>query len=269
MSETETHTTVEVVTGDGHQTWRMQFAPVNALRPEFLDAFERSLDAALADEDVSVVVVTSGLRVFSAGADASWMGEVVKARGSQRLLEEFKQTMDRFRDLCLRMRRSELLFVAAVNGHALAGGLELAAACDVRFAADDERLKIGASEMKLFGVLPSGGGGTQYLSRLMGPARALDFLLEAEPCDPRRAWELGLVERLYPPDELVAEAQAFAARIAQRAGRVGVNAAKRAVLDAATLPLYEALELDRVVHWDSMRRGGFLPGVEAFVERFG
>jgi enoyl-CoA hydratase len=117
--------------------------------------------------------------------------------------------------------------------------------------------------------MPSGGGGTQYLSRLMGPTRALAFLLEAEPCSPSRALELGLVERLVEPDALVSETQAFAARIADRAGRVGVNAAKRLTIDAATLPLGEALDFDAEVHWDSMRRGGFVPGIDAFVAQFG
>jgi enoyl-CoA hydratase/carnithine racemase len=177
--------------------------------------------------------------------------------------------MDRFRDICLTMRRSDLLFLAAINGHALAGGLELAAACDLRWVADNDRLQLGAPEMKLFGVLPSGGGGGQFLSRLLGPARALQFLFEAESVGPAAALRLGLVERVCPPGEMVQQAQAFGAKIAAKAGRVGVNAAKRSVLDAATLPVYEGLEVDRLVHWDSMRRGGFLPGVEAFVAEFG
>jgi enoyl-CoA hydratase/carnithine racemase len=123
--------------------------------------------------------------------------------------------------------------------------------------------------MKLFGVMPSGGGCAQFLARILGPTRALEFILEAESWSPARALELGLVERLYPTDDLVGETQAFAGRIAARAGRVGINAAKRSILDAVSLPVYEGLEVDRVVHWDSMRRGGFLPGVEAFVEKFG
>jgi len=253
----------------GYVVWEMRLAPVNALGPDLLGEFERRIEDVIADPDVSVVVLTSGLRVFSAGADATWIGNVVSEHGAQRLLEEFEANMNRFRELCLRMRRSDVLFVAALNGHTLAGGLELAAACDLRFAADHERIQIGASEMKLFGVLPSGGGGTQYLTRLMGRGRALNLILEAEPCSPSRALELGIVERIYPPDDLLAETEAFAARISERAGRIGVNAAKRGILDAADLPLSEALELDRAVHWDAMRRGGFIPGVEAFVERFG
>ena len=254
--------------GDGVQVWSMKFEPVNAISPQFLDAFEAELRAVQADPSVSVVVLTSALRVFSAGADATWIGNVVREHGPQRLLEEFKSTMDHFRELCIRMRRSDVLFIAALNGHTLAGGLELAAACNLRFVADSEKIKLGVSEMKLFGVLPSGGGGTQYLSRLMGPARALEFILEADTCSPQRALEVGLVERVYPAEVLLAETEAFAIQTANRAGRVGVAAAKRGVLDAAELPLYEALEFDRSVHWDAMRRGGFLPGVEAFVKQF-
>jgi enoyl-CoA hydratase/carnithine racemase len=260
---------VKVEAGAGYQVWRMHFEPVNALRPEFLDAFEARLDAVLAEPEVSVVVLASGLRVFSAGADATWIGNVVREHGGSRLVEEFNAAMDRFRELCLRMRRSDVLFIAALNGHTLAGGLELAAACDLRFAADEDRIQIGVTEMKLFGVLPSGGGGTQFLSRILGPARALDFILEAEPYTPRRALELGLVQRVYPASDLLAETESFAGRIAARAGRIGVNAAKRGVLDAAELPLFDAMQLDHSVHWDAMRRGGFIPGVEAFVEKFG
>jgi enoyl-CoA hydratase/carnithine racemase len=253
----------------GVETWTMRHAPVNALSPELADAFEERLASTLANEAVSVVVLTSGLKVFSAGADAKWIAEVVSTHGSARLVDEFKATLDRFRDLWLRMRQSDVLFIACVGGHAIAGGLELAVACDLRFAADEEQIKIGASEMKLFGVMPSGGGGTQYISRLMGPSRALEFLLEAEPCPPSRALELGLVERLIAADTLVADTQTFAGRIAGRAGRVGINAAKRLTLDAASLPLVDAIGFDADVHWDSMRRGGFVPGVDAFVARFG
>lgn len=260
---------LDISESDGVQLWTMTFPPVNAIDPAFLDALNEAVTEALADESVSVVVLTSGLRVFSAGADASWMAAVVREHGAPRLLAEFNRTMDRFRELCVRMRRSDLLFVAALGGHTLAGGLELAAACDLRFAADEPRLQIGASEMRLFGVLPSGGGGAQFLARVLGQARALDFVLAAENWSPQRALSEGLVTRLYPAADLVTEARAFGRRIAGRAGRIGINAAKRSILDASTLPVYEGLEWDRTVHWDSMRRGGFLPGVAAFVEQFG
>lgn len=253
---------------DGYQVWELSSGPVNALSPDMLTALDDALTRAVADDTVAAVVLTSGLSVFSAGADATWMRTVVGEVGPQGLLEQFVQTMDRFRELCIRLRRSPVLVLAALGGHTLAGGLELAAACDLRFAADSDRIRIGVPEMDLFGALPSGGGGVQFLARLMGTSAALDFILDAKPVDPARAHRLGLVDRLYPAEDLLASSEGFAADVARKAGRVGVNAAKRAVLDAAELPLLEALEVDRVVHWDAIRRGKFLEGVAAFTARF-
>jgi enoyl-CoA hydratase len=247
----------------------MNFPPVNAIDPLFVGALEALIGRAEEDRDVGVVVLSSALRIFSAGADATWMADVVRSEGLDALLVHFKATMDRFREVTMRMHRSPVLFIAAINGHTLAGGLELAAACDLRFAADDDRIQIGASEMRLFGVLPSGGGGTQFLTRLLGPSRCLDFILRAEPCSPKDALAIGLVERLYSAPQLLLETEAFAGQIASKAGRIGLNAAKRAILDGASLPFYEAMELDRAVHWDSMRRGGFLPGIADFLAKFG
>ncbi|MEA2330759.1 MAG: hypothetical protein QOH58_897 [Thermoleophilaceae bacterium] len=266
---TSSHTAVEVRPGEGLQTWLMQSPPVNALSPEFLAELDARLSDAIADESVSVVVLTSGLKVFSAGADAKWMAGVVSEKGSEALLEEFNRTMDGFRELCLRMRRSPLLIVAAMNGHTLAGGLELAVACDLRFSSKADSLQVGAPEMNLFGEMPSGGGGVQFMARLMGPNRALQFILDGNPVSPSRAFELGLVDRLCEPDSLLDETERFAADVARKAGRVGLAAAKRAVFTGVELPLYEALELDRSLHWESMRRGNFLAGVDAFVKRFG
>jgi enoyl-CoA hydratase/carnithine racemase len=122
--------------------------------------------------------------------------------------------------------------------------------------------------MDLFGNMPSGGGGAQFLARLMGPGRALRFILDAKPIGPAAALEAGLVDGVFPTDELLDRSRAFATDVAAKAGRIGVAAAKRSILTGAELPLLEAMELDRSLHWDSMRRGNFLPGVDAFVERF-
>jgi enoyl-CoA hydratase/carnithine racemase len=123
--------------------------------------------------------------------------------------------------------------------------------------------------MDLFGAMPTGGGGAQFLTRILGPSRALDFILDAKPVSPQRALEMGLVDRVFAAGELLPSSEAYAADIAKKAGRIGVNAAKKAILGGAEIPLLDAMELDRSLHWDAMRRGNFLPGVEAFVERFG
>jgi enoyl-CoA hydratase/carnithine racemase len=259
---------VDVRLEDGYEVWSMQAGPVNALSPELLAALDAEVTRAIGRESTAVVVLTSGQKVFSAGADATWMAELVQAQGVDALVEEFVRTMDKFRALCVRMRQSPLLFVAALNGHTLAGGLELAAACDLRFSADSDKLRIGVPEMDLFGAMPSGGGGVQFIARLMQPSRALQFILDAKPVSPREGLEAGLVDRLYDGGELMAETERFAGDIARKAGRIGASAAKRAVLGGVELPLYEALELDRSLHWDALRRGNFRRGVQAFVDQY-
>jgi enoyl-CoA hydratase/carnithine racemase len=253
----------------GVQIWTMKHAPVNALSPELLDALEAALVAVEHREDVACVVLASGLRVFSAGADAGWMADTLTEVGVDGLLERFNESMDHFRDLCRRLRALPALVIAAIDGHALAGGLELAVACDLRFAGDAEKLQIGVPEMDLFGAMPSGGGGAQFLTRLMGPSLALQFILDAKPLSPTRAMELGILERVVPAGTARQSAEEFAEAVAAKAGRVGVQAAKRALFGGATLPLSDALAMDREVHWDAMRRGNFRRGAAAFAEKFG
>jgi enoyl-CoA hydratase len=265
---TTTNGLVEVRVEEGYRVWSLGAAPVNALSPELLADLGEALDDAAADESTAVVVLTSSLKVFSAGADATWMAGEVERDGMDALVETFVRTMDRFRDLCIRLRRSPVLVVAALNGHTLAGGLELAAACDLRFCADEERLRIGVPEMDLFGAMPSGGGGVQFLARIMPPSRALEFILEAKPVSPRKALEAGLVDRVHSAEELLPATEKFAAEVAGKAGRIGVAALKRAVLGGVELPLYEAQELDRSLHWDAIRRGNFRKGVQSFVDQF-
>lgn len=260
---------LDVRNGAGFQTWTMTFAPANAFDPQLLSALRGALDRAAADESVAAIVLTSGLRIFSAGGDAKWMGQQLAEHGPQGLVNQFNRIMDQFRELCLEIRRSPLLVIAALNGHTLGGGFELAAACDIRFVANVERLQIGVPEMDLFGAMPSGGGGTQFITRLMGPSRALQFILEAKPIDPTRAYESGLVDRLCDPANLLADAEGFADDVAQKAGRIGVAACKQAVFSGSEMPLSQALELDRALHWDAMRRGNFPKRAESFVERFG
>jgi enoyl-CoA hydratase len=266
---TETSNVLSVSTEGGVQTWLMQGAPANAINPELLGAIDAQLSAVAEDESVSVVVLSSALRIFSAGGDASWMARVHAEKGADGLVDEFNIAMDYFREVCIRIRRSPVLVIAALNGHTLAGGLELAAACDLRFASSFERLQIGVPEMDLFGAVPTGGGGAQFLSRLLGPAKALKFILEGKPVGPARALEMGLVDQLFEPEALLKGTQDYAADMARKAGRVGLAAAKRIILDGAELPLFDALKFEHPIHWDAMRRGNFKAGVGDFIARFG
>jgi enoyl-CoA hydratase len=149
--------------------------------------------------------------------------------------------LERFHDVLLRMQRMDKVFIAAINGSALAGGCELSLACDLRYMAESSR-GIGLPEMTL-GFNP-GGGGTQRLTRILGPSRALELILEARILSPAEAQELGLVHRVVTDGELVAEAHATAERLARRAP-LSIAAAKGAVLDAATKSLSSGLAEER------------------------
>ena len=147
----------------------------------------------------------------------------------------------RIHDIFLRMNRMDKVFIAAINGTALGGGCELALACDIRLMAEGDG-RIGQPEMAL--GFPPGGGGTQRLTRILGPGAALEAILEAHLFTPQEAEGLGIVHRTLPPDRLMAEARDVAERLARRSPS-SVAAAKRAVYEGASRPLSEGLHLER------------------------
>jgi enoyl-CoA hydratase/carnithine racemase len=126
----------------------------------------------------------------------------------------------------LRMNRSGVVYVAAINGVALGGGLELALFCDLRLASDDDRVRVGLIEI-LAGLIP-GGGGTQRLTAILGQSRALEHMLEGRPMTASEALETGLVHRVVAAEDLLPEARAVAGRLARRSP-YAVSALKRAV----------------------------------------
>jgi enoyl-CoA hydratase len=144
-------------------------------------------------------------------------------------------------ELFLRMNRLDKVFIAAINGLALGGGCELALACDVRIMATGDH-RIGLPETTL-GIIP-GGGGTQRLSRVLGPGRALEMMLEGRALTPKEAEEAGLVHRTAKPDVLFAEAFATADRLSRRSP-VSVGALKRAVYEGSSRSLSEGLHIER------------------------
>jgi enoyl-CoA hydratase len=197
------------------------------------------------------------------------MARTIDEVGPHGLLERFAVVMDQFRAFCIRLRQSRLLTVAAIDGHVLAGGLELAAACDMRYIAADPRIQVGVPEMKLFGAMPSGGGGVQFLTRLMGQSAALRFILSGAPVTPAEAFRLRLADELVADGSARDAAITFGTLVAAQAGPIGVEALKTAVVRGGEQSLSDGLVLDRSLHWDSMRRGNFLASVESFARRFG
>ncbi|MEU1443990.1 enoyl-CoA hydratase/isomerase family protein [Streptomyces mirabilis] len=147
----------------------------------------------------------------------------------------------RWKRTTLRMNRSSTVYLAAVNGPAMGGGQELTLACDLRYAADAEYIRMGQMET-LAGLIP-GGGGTQRLPSMLGTTRALEHMLEGRPVTAQEALELGIVQRLVAPDRLLAETQETAARLARRSP-VAIRALKRSVYFANNRPLRRGLDYE-------------------------
>ncbi len=152
--------------------------------------------------------------------------------------------------------------IAAIGGIALGGGLELALACDLRFAATTAR--IGLTEARI-GAIP-GAGGSQRLPRLIGTARALEMIYTGEPVSAERAAAWGLVNEVLPPEELEPRVLRCAALVAGRSRR-NTALLKRAVYDGLDRDLAGGLELERIAVVEVLRSADYREGLAAFAER--
>jgi len=170
--------------------------------------------------------------------------------------------VERFHEVFLRMNRCGAVFVAALNGSAMGGGSELALACDVRLMARGDH-GIGQPEILL--AFPPGGGGTQRLARLLGPAKALRIMLDGGPLTPEQAAELGLVDSVVEPGELVDQAVAEAGRLGSRS-KVAIAACKRAVYDGGSMTLAAGLRLERAEFLSALVGAEAREAMRAYVE---
>jgi enoyl-CoA hydratase/carnithine racemase len=228
--------------------------PLNLVTRELLVELGAALDAleAAAPGDVRAVVVTGeGERAFSAG---SHVGEFESQRGPNGRERHALES-----GMADRLARLPMPTIAAIEGNALGGGLELALCCDIRVASDTSRL--GLPEVRL--AVTPGAGGTQRLPRVVGAAQAKELILTGRVLTAAEAERIGLVSRVVPPGQALAAADEIAAEIAAR-GPVAVREAKR-LIDLATdadLATGLAAELDasdRVFATDDI-----VEGAEAF-----
>jgi enoyl-CoA hydratase/carnithine racemase len=211
--------------------------------------------AAASDRTLRAVVLTgAGDRAFCAGADLK-----ERARMGADEVHAFHAGL---KGALLAMERSPQPFVAALNGAALGGGLELALACDLRVAA--EGAEMGLPEVSL-GIIP-GAGGTARLPRMIGVARAKDLILTGRRVGAAEALAMGLVARIAPSARLAAEALALAEQVARNAP-VSLRQAKRAVDDGFHLPLEEALALENRLYQDCLRSKDRDEALRAFAEK--
>lgn len=239
---------------DGVATVSIASPPANALGAAVIDGLSSALDGAEAAGARVIVVRSEVDGYFVAGADLKLLADAD--------VDGFVRYLERLRGVLERLAALPQLSIAAVDGFALGGGLELAMACTLLVATP--RAKLGVPEIKL-GLLP-GAGGTQRLPRLIGRGPALDLLLTGRSIGGEDGARLGLVDRLAPDGEAYAVAADFAASLA--AGPAEALAATVRCADAARdLPLREGLgvEWDEIVHLFTTRDAR--EGIRAFIEK--
>lgn len=231
--------------------------PANSYDYEFLRSFASAIDDVRADEDIHAVVVTSASeKFFSAGADVSAF-----ASGTQR---SRVMTALLAHETFRKMENTPFVFIAAITGHCLGGGFELALACDLRFASEGS-YQIGLPEVNL-GLFP-GSGGTQRLPRLVGLSKGMDMILSATTLNPQQAKEAGIVDRLLPDTAACREgALEYATKIAAGPS-VALGHAKLAVTQGYGTPLDVGLALEREAISRVFASHDAIEGIKAFGEK--
>jgi len=228
---------------------------LNALNRQTLLEMKQALWQVWQDENLRALVITgAGEKAFVAGADISEMAQM----GVQEALE-FAELGHTVMNMLETMPKA---VIAAVNGYALGGGTELAISCDVILASS--KAVFGQPEVKL-GIIP-GFGGTQRLARLIGRARAMEWILSGKTYTAQEAFQHGLVSKVVEPENLMKEALDLAKTIASR-GPVAVRAAKRLIHEGISMPLSQALRLEAVTFANLFATQDQKEGMKAFLEK--
>src|SRR5690349_9854301 len=203
--------------------------------------------------DIAAVVIYGGERVFAAGADVKEMAEM-----SFEEMSEHSHLLQEFTSVLANIPKPT---VAAVTGFALGGGLEVALTTDIRFASDSA--KLGQPEI-LLGIIP-GAGGTQRLSRLVGPAKAKDLIFTGRFVGAADALAMGLVDQMHPAAEVFAKAVEWARQFVGGPA-LALQAAKRAVSIGIDLELEAGLELERGEFAELWKSADQKAGMRSFLD---
>ncbi len=223
---------VRLEVSDGVGTIRLDRPKMNALDVAMQEEIRAAAAEASGRDDVKAVVVYGGERVFAAGADVKEMADMSYV--------DMVQRSGALQSAFTAVARIPKPVVAAVTGYALGGGCELALCADVRFAAEDAML--GQPEI-LLGIIP-GAGGTQRLTRLVGPSRAKDIIFTGRFVKADEALAIGLVDRVFPADQVYAEALAWAGRFTG-AATYALRAAKESIDVGIEVDLDTGLAIER------------------------
>ena len=235
--------------------------PANTYSYEMMQELDRSILAARMDESVQVIVITGqGEKFFCAGANIQMLSTVTP---------EFKYYFCLHANETLsRLEQTPKLVIAAINGHSVGGGLEVAMAADIRIARQNAG-KMGLPEVSL-GVLP-GTGGTQRLVRIVGKSRAIELMTTGALFDFERGLELGLLNHIYEAEtgeQFISQVLEYARQFTtpQRAARA-VGRIKRSVQTGAEIPFESALALERELQQQLFQSEDAKEGLDAYVNK--
>ncbi|WP_285766805.1 enoyl-CoA hydratase [Peribacillus sp. SI8-4] len=227
----------------------------NALSTELLHGLLEALNELKLAADLRTVIMTgSGEKAFCAGAD-------LKERAGMNE-DEVKETVKLIGDTITAVENMPVPVIAAINGSAFGGGLELALACDIRLASDSA--KMGLTETAL-GIIP-GGGGTQRLPRIVGMSTAKELIYTARRLDAETAHKLKIISHLFPAQQLMDEAKKLAAEIARNAP-LALRAAKAAINQGMDATLEDGLRIENDCYQTTLKSRDRLEGLAAFKEK--
>lgn len=229
--------------------------PANALSADVLTELSGAIPQLEQRDDVKAVVITGKGKFFAAGADIQEFTEAFGDAQKGQKISEQGQT------LCNQIEEMTKPVIAAINGHCLGGGLELAMACHLRFATEDA--KMGLPELNL-GLIPSFGG-TQRLKRLTNKAKALEMILSSRPIKGKEAKEIGLVNDCYPEEQLMEEVKKAATSFATEKSSESVQRAIEAVMADDSFP--EGLTRENRLFGELFETEDGKEGVHAFLEK--
>ena len=254
-------TLIDYSTEKGVATLTLNEPPVNAYTHEMLKELDAWILEARFDSDVHVIIITGhGDKFFSAGANIN-------------MLRESDHTFKYY--FCLhanetlqRLENTPKLCIAAINGHCVGGGLEIALSCDLRIARQGE-FQLGLPEVAL-GVLP-GTGGTQRLSRLLGPSRAIELMVEGGKMGVERAAEIGLINKIISGDttaDFQRKVREYAHQFCTPHGAsLAVGRIKRAAQSGADMSLDQGLALERELQAELFASDDAKEGMTAYSEK--
>jgi enoyl-CoA hydratase/carnithine racemase len=258
MTTTAERTLVNYTVTEGIAIIELANPPANTYSYEMMSQLDEAILKARFDENAHVLLLRGqGEKFFSAGAEISMLNEVTPTFKYYFCLHANETLM--------RLEQTPKLVIAALNGHTVGGGLEIAMACDIRIARRDPKSKVGLPEVNL-GVLP-GTGGTQRLARALPKNKAIELMTEGKLISFEEARELGLINYIYEPENYWEEVMAYARsfcppnKASKAVGRI-----KRSVQSGAEIPFSESLAIERELQQLLFQSEDAKEGIAAYTE---